>query len=487
MLFNSLQYALFLPVVLLLYYCSWGQARLWILLIASYLFYASWNWVYLFLIIGLSIINFGFGLGLSGLNKRRKSTHAAWLMTFGITVNLGVLVFFKYASFVLVNLSGLFSGLGFHLKAPEFNPVLPLAISFFCFEFIHYLVDVWKGSFAIRSPLKFAIFAAFFPTQIAGPIKRYEDFVPQLEDPPRFDWDRVAQGLRLIVTGLFKKLVLADNLALWVSQGFQAVSPDKPALPAQEAWLVVLGFAMQIYFDFSGYTDMGRGSALMLGFKVPENFRRPYLSTSIREFWRRWHISLSSWLRDYVYVPLGGNRRARDRNLFITLVLGGLWHGANWTFVIWGAAHGLLLVINRRFSSFFHCPIGFWRPISAICCWFITFTLVCIGWVFFKASSVDHAIRLLGMMFYQHAGNAYILGPFEHRLILGIVLSYFGVALIQENWGQLVLRRNSFFGTENRWLGLAYQSFVPAAYTLLVAAILLFRPAESIRFIYFQF
>ena len=487
MLFNSLQYALFLPVVLLLYYCCWGQARLWVLLIASYLFYASWNWIYLFLIAGLSLINFCLGLGLSASNQRGKSTQGAWLITLGIAVNLGVLCYFKYAAFFLVNFSVLFSVFGFHLDAPEFTPVLPLAISFFCFEFIHYLVDVWKGNLAILSPLKFAIFAAFFPTQIAGPIKRYEQFVPQLDNPSRFDWDRVAQGLRLIVEGLFKKVVLADNLAHWVNTGFQAVSPDKPSLATQEAWLIVLGFAMQIYFDFSGYTDMGRGSALMLGFEVPENFRRPYLSISISEFWRRWHISLSSWLRDYVYIPLGGNRRARDRNLFVTLVLGGLWHGTNWTFVIWGAAHGLLLVINQRVSLFLPNPMGLWRPVSAMVGWFITFTLVCIGWVFFRANSVDQAFRLLGMLFSQHAGAAYVLETFEHFLILGIVLSYFGIALIQENLYRLPIDLGSFCGTQNRWLALIHQSLVPAAYTLLFAAILLFRPAESIRFIYFQF
>ena len=487
MLFNSLRYALFLPLVLLLYHGTRGQARLWILLLASYLFYASWSWVFLLLIIGLTVANFWIGLGLSSLNQRGKPTRTSWLVTLGIVGNLGVLAYFKYFTFALTNAARLLAHLGLHFEPPVSHPVLPLAISFFCFEFVHYLVDVWKGGPAIRSPLKFAIFAAFFPTQIAGPIKRYEQFVPQLDNPPRFDWRNATQGLRWIVVGLFKKVALADNLSLLVNSGFQMVGPDKPGLNTGDAWLVVLGFAMQIYCDFSGYTDIGRGSALMLGFQIPENFRRPYLSTSIREFWRRWHISLSSWLRDYVYIPLGGNRRTRDRNLFITMVLGGLWHGASWTFVIWGAMHGLLLILSRSFSGLVPRAVGFWRPVSTVGSWFLTFALVCIGWVFFRATSVSQALQLLGMMFHQQEKSAYPLRPFEQWSVVALVAGYFGTALIQENRSRLATILKSLLSTESRWAGLLFQSLEPAGYAILLAATLLFRPVESIQFIYFQF
>lgn len=222
---------------------------------------------------------------------------------------------------------------------PPITPLLPLGISFFVFEFIHYQVDINRGSVPVKNWLEFSIFGAFFPTQIAGPIKRYEDFVPQLNRQPSFSLPRIGEGLKYILWGLFKKVVLADNLAPLVAIGFgQAVggAGGNASLSSGDAWLTVLAFTLQIYFDFSGYTDMGRGSAMLLGFNLPENFKFPYLAANISDFWRRWHITLSGWLRDYIYIPLGGNRKGRYRNLLITMVLGGLWHGANWTFIIWG-------------------------------------------------------------------------------------------------------------------------------------------------------
>lgn len=488
MIFNSLRYACFLPVVVLAYYQLPVRFRPWLLLLASYLFYASWNAAFLFLILALTLANYTIGLLLQRLRGRPSLT--TLLMVLGITLNLGVLGYYKYTFFLLESVTAALGWAGVVVVPPQLSIILPLGISFFIFEFIHYLVDVQKGQPPVKSLLTFAVFAAFFPTQIAGPIKRFEYFIPQVERPAPFDWFRLGAGLRLVLIGLFKKVALADNLAPVVLAGFQHIAPGTTPPVVFDAWLAVLAFAMQIYFDFSAYTDIGRGSALMLGFTIPENFMRPYLAGTISEFWRRWHISLSSWLRDYLYIPLGGSRKARYRNLFLTMLIGGLWHGANWTFVFWGALHGLFLVLYWRFKQTQRRdwtgpahPV--WRSIYGAGGWGLTFLVVCIGWVFFRAADLHQALTMLGAMAGYFRGTEPMLMNSQRLFILLVVAGSFAVDLLAEHRQRLLALLQRVRG--GMYVATGLRELQPILYALLITLTLIMKPGEGAPFIYFRF
>jgi alginate O-acetyltransferase complex protein AlgI len=412
-------------------------------------------------------------------------------LTVGVSVDLAVLGFYKYTDFALRNVVAALTWAGQNVQLPPPSIILPLGLSFFTFEFIHYLVDVRRGQQAVRSPIEFAVFAAFFPTQIAGPIKRFENFIPQIERPPSFDWGNVGAGARLIVIGLFKKVALADNLAPIVALGFAQFGAGKEPLSAGDTWLVVLGFAIQIYCDFSGYTDMGRGSALLLGFTVPENFNRPYLAANISEFWRRWHMSLSTWLRDYLYIPLGGNRRGRNRNLLLTMILGGLWHGANWTFVVWGAYHGLLLVgywaLRARWEPGQRLTSPFARGALMVGGIVVTGALVCIGWVFFRAPNLEQALAMIGAMFGWGAGHATVVLASQRATVAvivgGLLLVESARELWASGWGESPLGRPR--------VPRAFAAWQPELQAIgcvaLFALTLIAQPPTNPPFIYFQF
>jgi len=395
MLFNSFQYLLFLPLVVALYWVCGVRYRPLILLVASYYFYMSWFAAYGLLIGGLTVVNYLFGLGVaktSGEGNQRKALFIA-----GILLNLGSLAFFKYANFLSEFFFGLGAGFGSaHADIPHWNIVLPLGISFFVFEFIHYLSDVYGGNQPIKDPLRFALFASFFPSQIAGPIKRYEDFDAQILHEKRFSPVSFNRGIALVLEGMFKKVALGDSLAVLVQRGFASTQYLAPC----DAWISVLAFALQIYYDFSGYTDIGRGSAMLLNIDLPENFNMPYLSASLIEFWRRWHMSLSFWLRDYLYKPLGGSHGGglrQNRNLFITMLLGGLWHGAAWHFVFWGAFHGTGLVLNHAWRKFIGGSSDEGPLIIRVISTLMTFVFVLLGWVLFRADTFE-----LAMLMYKH-------------------------------------------------------------------------------------
>ena len=347
MLFNSLKYALFLPIVFALFWATPQKFRVWILLIASYVFYMSWRPGFILLIIGLTLANYyiGFAIDKATEIKKKKS----WL-TLSVVLNLATLVFFKYAYFFNDVVTAATKPLGLPATHLPFDIILPLGISFFVFEFIHYTTDVYRGSEPIKSLPAFALFASFFPTQIAGPIKRFQDFIPQFLAESKLTVDTFDTAISLILLGLFKKVLLADNLSFFVQGGF-----GNPGIfSGTDLWIFTYAFAFQIYFDFSGYTDIARGSAMLFGYKVPLNFNLPYLARNISEFWRRWHISLSTWLRDYLFIPLGGSRCGRFRvhfNLLATMTLGGLWHGAAAHFLVWGLYHGFALIVHREFGS----------------------------------------------------------------------------------------------------------------------------------------
>ncbi len=459
MLFNSLAYAIFLPTVVLLHWLLPQSLRPLYLLVASYAFYAAWNPRYLPLIVGLTLVNHQLGLWIA---SRRDDPGATGRIALAVAVNLAALGVFKYSALAVTTFDRL-AAIGGLPQIPVPALVLPLGISFFVFEFVHYVVDVSRGERAERSLVRFALFAAFFPTQIAGPIKRYESFLPQLDERPRFDADRFASGTFLIARGLFKKMAFADNLAPLVARGFDATVPGAAGLTPLDAWLALVAFAAQIYCDFSGYTDVGRGSAKLLGFEVPENFRAPYLATTISEFWRRWHMSLSTWLRDYVYIPLGGRSGHRSRNLFATMVLGGLWHGASWKFAVWGAFHGAALV-------------GYWKSrlrAPKLLGWALTLAIVLVGWAFFRAGSTRAALALIADLAGRSSGAPAAFLAFERCIIVGIAAGGLAVQGLVEH---LRLEGEQRLG-----------SFRLAAAVCLLALALLFRPVVGVRFIYFQF
>jgi len=357
----------------------------------------SWKPVYGLLILGLTAMNYCLGLWLA-----RSSKHKRALLFGTIFANLLVLAIFKYAYFTVDVMNQALTPLGAHVPNITWQIILPLGISFFVFEFIHYISDVYRGDKPIKSFWQFALFPSFFPTQIAGPIKRYQDFIPQLNEEKHFKLKDLDEGFKLIIFGLFKKVIFADNLAVAVASAF--AHPE--LLSGADLWLAVYAFAFQIYFDFSGYTDIARGSARLFGFKVPLNFSLPYLAGSITEFWHRWHISLSTWLRDYLYIPLGGSKGKTKwftyRNLFLTMLLGGLWHGAAMNFVVWGAYQGILLILHKEFRLVAERVTPLRRildnPLGKLLSIVVTFHVVCIGWVFFRAETFDTACRIIAKL-----------------------------------------------------------------------------------------
>ena len=305
MLFNSLQYLVFLPTVFLLYWILPHKARVPLLLVASYVFYMSWKPIYGLLILGLTLANFFL------VPMIPKADNKKLMIGIVVAVNLVTLSIFKYLGFMFGSVHDLLNLAHISWREPHLHIILPLGISFFVFEFIHYAVEVYRGKPVVNSFPQFALFASFFPTQIAGPIKRYQDFMPQLNIPAKFKWEYLDEGMQMILMGLFKKVIIADNLSTVVQAGF-----SHPAnFSACDLWLLTYAFAFQIFFDFAGYTDIARGSAMLFGYKVPINFNLPYIAANVSDFWHRWHISLSTWLRDYLYIPLGGSSRIQDLQL----------------------------------------------------------------------------------------------------------------------------------------------------------------------------
>lgn len=460
----------------------WQRARLIWVLAVSIAFYMSWHPQLIVLIGASAMIDFAIAL----LIERSSS---AWLrrllLVSSIALSLGLLIWFKYTNFLLGSANSLLALFGSDYHWPLFDKLLlPLGISFYTFETISYVVDVYRGRCkAVRHVVDYALFLMFFPHLAAGPIVRPRDFLPQLERHRRFSWYRTLIGVMIVVVGLFKKAALADNLAPVIDPIFA----DPAAHASSAVWLATLGYAMQIYCDFSGYSDMALGLALTIGFKLPLNFNMPYLAQNIGDFWRRWHISLSSWLRDYLYIPLGGSRKGQlgtQVNLLTTMVLGGLWHGASWTFVLWGGYHGLLLCIHRAWqrrsksedrglteaaNNSRSSILDLRSSINVV----LTFLCVCLGWVFFRAQSFAAAWTLTAHLVLPSPGLQLPLTA--TMLIVCCFAILLSAHLLEARWPWRRLERR------------LPAPALGAAIALLLVLVMLLIPESQKGFIYFQF
>jgi alginate O-acetyltransferase complex protein AlgI len=473
MLFNSLTFVVFFVVVVTLYWSirSW-QARKNLLVVASYIFYGAWNPPFAALLFGTTAMDFWLGRQMA--KARDQDAKRRWLVA-SVCMNLSMLGFFKYGNFLLQNFQWLLARLGIIYQPPHLDILLPVGISFYTFHSLSYTLDIYRDVLRPTKSLRdFILAVSFFPQLVAGPIVRAGDFLPQLLHPPRLKNGQFLWGLALMTLGLFQKIVLADTL---LSSSADRVFGYAGPLVALDSWAGVLAFAGQIFFDFAGYSLCAIGAALTLGFHLKDNFRFPYAAIGFSDFWRRWHISLSTFLRDYLYIPLGGNQVRPFRaalNLVIVMFLGGLWHGAAWTFVVWGLLHGSYLVIERIFRvSLEHKPWASTLPVR-ILAWFATYVAVCIAWVFFRASDFTIASRMLGGMFGQHPHGDAILSTRE-LLQIGSVTA----GVIVMHWA---MRDNTFETAVMRlppWT-------IAAIGSAMICAIILTQGSSN-AFIYFQF
>ena len=417
MLFGSLEFVFgFLPISLLVYHAlrlrGWQVAAKLSMVLASLVFYGWWDPRYIPLVLGSIAVNYACGAALHGLQGagRRKA-----LLVLGLALNLGLLGYYKYAGFFLQNVGGLFD---IHDVVPML--IIPLAISFFTFQQVAYLVETWRGQPPANNVLDYMLFVLFFPHLIAGPITHHSEMLPQFAKAGRgaLASGYIAMGATILVLGMAKKVLLADTLANFADPVFDAAAKGLP-VSMPDAWMGALAYTLQLYFDFSGYSDMAIGVGLLFGIRFPANFASPYQATSIIEFWRRWHISLSAFLRTYLYIPMGGNRAGKARryvNLMATMTLGGLWHGAGWTFLLWGALHGFYLIVNHAWGALhIRLPRGLG--------WALTMLGVVVAWVFFRAASFGAAIDLLTAMVAGSAPGGTSLVGLPDRLLGWLVIA----------------------------------------------------------------
>ncbi len=468
MLFNTTTFAIFLVVAFGAHWRARPRYRNAVLLVASYFFYGWWDWRFLGLLALSTATDYTIGLRLAGAGAPRRRTR---LLVMSAAVNLGILAAFKYHGFFLESFGALSESLGLGRPGPGLELVLPVGISFYTFQTLSYTIDVYRGRVApTRNLIDFATYVAYFPQLVAGPIERARALLPQVSRRTRAfpSPTRLRSALLLILQGLFKKVVIADGVARVADAAFSA--------PGEQSWLGALvgitAFGIQIYGDFSGYTDIARGVSRLFGIELVVNFRQPYLSRNITEFWRRWHISLSNWLRDYLYIPLGGNRggRARTyRNLMITMLLGGLWHGAAWTFVAWGGLHGLYLVAHRLRSA---GAVPDTEPgLGDLPRILVTWLWVHLAWVFFRAETFTDAFDLLEALVTARSGSLPYSG-LAVVLILGAAMLAVDLGARRPGLRAAVASRPAASG---------------AALAIVVVAVLLFSGGQPAPFIYFQF
>ncbi|HUV66651.1 MAG TPA: MBOAT family protein [Sedimentisphaerales bacterium] len=455
-----------------------------LLLAASYIFYMSWNPTFILLILFSTVNDYVAGLGIAGSKTRRA--RVCWLLMSCFT-NLGLLAVFKYLGFFVASVNQVWlAWYGGSAVLPAVALTLPVGISFFTFQSMSYTIDLFRGEIKPeRSFMRFALYVAFFPQLVAGPILRSKEFIPQLRSVVELRAENLLQGCNQFLVGLVKKVIIADNIAPLVNQIFAAPQGS----PSAAIWLGALAFGIQIYGDFSGYSDMAIGSARMLGFHIPRNFNFPYAARSITDFWRRWHISLSTWLRDYLYIPLGGNRKGRTatyRNLFVTMALGGLWHGAGLNFIVWGMYHGALLAVERSVGFGRQKegvrsarPASFWARGKTLVVWLLIQYLVFLGWVIFRVhnwSDLTYCVRKYVFFDFNFDPGAMGLSGTNPFVTVGIILVFVLLHAISYRSNGLIHHLNRLRGFQ---LGLVWM--------VVLLCLMFLWPTGRTAFIYFQF
>ena len=471
MVFNSLTFVVFFAIVLALHAMPFGwTTRKVNLLIASYLFYAAWNPPFVILLWVSTVVDWYAAQKL--VHAEKPTVRRAWMLL-SVVANLGMLGYFKYGGFLLANFSDFMATLGIAYKPPAFDIVLPVGISFYTFATMSYTLDVYlRRAKPATNFLDYALFVTFFPHLVAGPIMRPTELVPQFARPRRASPDMLRFGLALMTLGLFQKIVLADG---FLAKAAEMVYDGDKIPGALDSWIATLAFSGQIFCDFAGYSTTAIGAALCLGFAMPDNFRFPYAAIGFSDFWRRWHITLSAWLRDYLYIPLGGNRHGEARTyaaLMTTMLLGGLWHGASWAFVVWGGLHGLYLSVERILRSRF----AGYRPgtLMLFGIGLLTYTLINITWVFFRAHSFPKAWLVLGGMFGRNATSVPIL-PTVHLVMVTLIVA----GIVCAHW---LMRSRTLESAVARMPAMV----LSATWALMAFAIVIAQGAGN-AFIYFQF
>lgn len=479
MLFNSYAFWVFFICVYIVYWNLRHSNQNKFLLVSSYFFYGCWDWRFLSLILLSTVVDYISAINIRSSKELKKKKTFLFLSIF---TNLGILCIFKYFNFFSEQLSYILEVTGFPCLFPSTSFVLPVGISFYTFQTMSYTIDVYRKDIEpIENFLDFALYVSFFPQLVAGPIERSRRLIPQIICARKFSKININEGIYLIIFGLFKKIVIADNMAAIANTIF---STPPSHLTTGDVLIGVYSFAFQIYGDFSGYTDIARGVANLLGFHLIVNFRRPYFSVSLREFWNRWHISLSTWLRDYLYISLGGNRIGKIktyRNLILTMLLGGLWHGASWTFIIWGLYHGFLLCIfkiyekiNETESILVNGSIVHYKAKKAFRI-IIVFHLVCLGWLFFRSETIIQAVGIMHA-FYQNIGiSQFSIGSIYLLIIYVFPLIIYEIFIeIREKDSEVI-----FYKFPAYFQGIAFCYFF--------LMILFFSPPSPNEFVYFQF
>ena len=492
-IFNSVDYLIFFPIVVLLYFLLPQKLRNFWLLIASYYFYMNWNAGYALLLFGSTVITYLCGLLLDRLREKQRTAGMKTLLCISFLLNLGILFVFKYADFVAGNLGRLCAALGYDAQIRRFDFLLPVGISFYIFQALGYTMDVYRGQIRAEKNFgRYALFVSFFPQLVAGPIERSRNLLKQFEQKHTFEVERVRKGLLMMAWGLFMKVVIADNLSILV----QAVYEDYLQYTGVEILFATILFAFQIYCDFGGYSYLAIGSAKVLGFTLMDNFKAPYTAGSVHDFWKRWHISLTTWFTDYLYIPLGGNRKGKVRkylNVMIVFLVSGLWHGAEWSFVVWGGLNGLYMVLEEmtgplrdRICTFLHVDKK--RFAYRFFSWLGTFALVDFAWLFFCAEDMNAAIGMLRQIKANPGLHGLFFGFLEHFPIDVPVAVVLLLALLALAAFDVMLAQGKSLIDEILKQGAAFRYLVYAVIlmTIMCFGVYGYEYAQT-AFIYFQF
>ncbi len=476
MLFNSLQFAVFFIIIYSLYLLLRHKWQNRMLLVASYIFYGAWDWRFLLLIFISTVIDYFCGLKIYSSDEAKQRKLFLFLSVFA---NLSILGFFKYFNFFASSFQGLLSSFGFSIQPHFLQIILPVGISFYTFQTMSYTIDIYKGGLKpTRKFFDFALFVAFFPQLVAGPIERAKHLLPQILSSRKLSFDKFYEGCFLIFWGLFQKVYIADNLAQIVDPVFASAAPYN----GMKVMLALYAFAFQIFCDFAGYSNIARGLGKCMGFDIMINFHAPYFAVNPRQFWQRWHISLSTWLRDYLYIPLGGNKKGTlitYRNLFITMLLGGLWHGAAWTFVLWGLYQAILLIVHRLCTPIFKLRtvakdifIGrVWHFIKMV----FFFNFMCVGWLIFRSQSVEQILDMLYALFFNFKFVPHLQIPYHGAIFIGCV------------WILVLVQIAQYI--KNDVLAVYKSNFIlrAAVYIICYYLLVTFGVSDAKEFIYFQF